>query len=162
MWLGIPIVSDNIGNDFIPRKHYASDTPTSRMLKELAAHSLPANTAIVSDQMEGVSGKWPICAGKLSRNSYIPTDGDKQRVPNWDVPKCRRTDIRGKSAGWLKVALFLKDRKRIIKSPHLEGGRVPKLKIKKPDRAQRKRGGRVVYGNGNLSRGTTWNRQRPT
>ena len=50
--LAIPIVADNLGNDFIIRNHYASDIPTSWMLREFSPHSLTTNTAIVSKTHE--------------------------------------------------------------------------------------------------------------
>ena len=93
------------------------------MLQELAAHSLTANTAIVSKHMKGDSGKWPSWADKISRNSYIPIDGAKQRAPDWEGPKFRHADISEKSAGALKAVLFSKDRKRLTKSPSSKGGR---------------------------------------
>ena len=75
VWSAIPIVTDNIGDDFILRKHYAADSPASWMLRELAPHSLTNNTTIVSKHTKGDSGKLDIWADKISRNSYIPIDG---------------------------------------------------------------------------------------
>ena len=59
-WLEIPIVADNLGNDFIIRELYTSSTPTSWMLQEMAVRCLTTNTAIVSKHMKGGSGKWSI------------------------------------------------------------------------------------------------------
>ena len=65
LWIAIPIVTGNLGNDFILRKHYAKTRPTSWMLQELAVHSLTTNTAIISKHMEGDSANWSIWAGGL-------------------------------------------------------------------------------------------------
>ena len=54
LWIAIPIVTDNLGNDFILRKHYTTTRPTSWMLQELAAHSLTTNTTIVAKHMKGI------------------------------------------------------------------------------------------------------------
>ena len=67
-WLEIPIATDNLGNDFFPKKLYTSSRPKSWMLPELAVHSLKTNTAIISKHMKGDSRKWSIRAGKLSSN----------------------------------------------------------------------------------------------
>ena len=60
IWLAIPTVTDNLGNDFMLSKHYTTERPTSWMLQESAAHSLAANTTIVAKHMKGDSAKWSI------------------------------------------------------------------------------------------------------
>ena len=57
IWLEIPIVADNLGSDFILRKHYTTARPTSWALQELAAHRLTADATIVSEHMKGDSVK---------------------------------------------------------------------------------------------------------
>ena len=42
VWLAIPISTDNLGNEFALRNHYATAMPASWMLQELAALSQPA------------------------------------------------------------------------------------------------------------------------
>ena len=119
-WLGIPMVTDNLGNDFILRKHYTSTRPTSWALQELEVHSLTTNTAIISKHMAGDSAKWPIWAGKLSRNVYPQIFGEIQRAPDWEGPKFWLTNIREKSAFGLLGALSLKVGKRLANHPHLK------------------------------------------
>ena len=107
------------------------------MFRELAAHSLTANTTIVSKHMKGDSGKLTIWADKISRNSYTPIDGGA-KGPGLGRPNFRHTNIRGKSVGKLKVAISIKDRKLLNKSLPSKGvGRFPKLKIKKTDKDPR-------------------------
>ena len=55
IWLAIPSVADNLGNDFILRNHYTTARPTSWMLLELAVRSLTTNAAIVSQRTQGDS-----------------------------------------------------------------------------------------------------------
>ena len=124
--LAIPIVADNLGNDCIRRKHYAKTRPASLALQESAAHSLTGNTTIVPKHMGGRSGKLSIWAEKISRNPHIPIGGAKQRAPDWEGPKFRRTDISEKSEGGLKVTLFIKDRKCLTKSPPSKGEAISK------------------------------------
>ena len=96
--LAIPIATGNLGNDSILRKHYTSSSPSSWMLRELAARSLTTNTAIISKHMKGGSGKWSIWAGKLSRNVSPQIDGAKQRATDCEDSKLWFTNIRDKSA----------------------------------------------------------------
>ena len=82
-WLAIPIGADNLGGDFIFKKTYTSARPTSRMLQELAAHSLTTNIAIISKRQKWNSGEWSIWADKLSRTVSTKCNGAVQRAPEW-------------------------------------------------------------------------------
>ena len=118
----MPIVADNLGNDFTLRKLYTSERPTSWTLQELAAHSLTTNTAIVSKRMKGDSAKRSIWADKLSRNGSTQVNWAIQRAPDWEDPNFRFTNVKGKSAMGFLGVLSLKGKKRLAKSPHLKGG----------------------------------------
>ena len=97
-WIGIPIVADNPGNDFILRKHYTATRPTSWMLQELAFRSLATNTTIVSKRLKGESWKWSIKAGGRSRNVSPQINGSTQRAPDWGDQKFGIDNIREMSA----------------------------------------------------------------
>ena len=120
-WLEITIPTDNLGDDFILRKHYTSTKPTSWMLQEFEVHSLTKNTAIISKRMEGDPAKWSIWAGKLSRNVYPQIDGSIQRAPDWEDPEFRLTNIRDKSAMELLGVLSLKGEERLGNHSRLKG-----------------------------------------
>ena len=55
-WLEIPMTTDNLGNDFILKKKYASKRPTAWMLQEIAARSLTSNITITSGREKGIQG----------------------------------------------------------------------------------------------------------
>ena len=121
-WLATPIVTDNIGGDFILGKMYTSDRPTSWMLQELAAHSLTTNTAIVSKHQKGDSGEWSIWADTLSGNVSTQFNGATQRAPEWERPNFWLTNIRNKSAMELLGALSLKGKNDFPNPPSRGGG----------------------------------------
>ena len=83
---------------------------------------LTANTTIVAKRTKWGPGKWSIWTDEISRDSYIPIDGGKQRGPDWEDPKSRHAIISEKSVGELKVALPIRDRKRPTKSLPSKGG----------------------------------------
>ena len=92
------------------------------MLRELAVHSLATNTAIVSKDLKGGSGKWSIKADQISRNVSPQINGSIQRAPDWEDPEFWFANTRVKSEVELLGALSPKGKKRLAKSPLLHGG----------------------------------------
>ena len=92
------------------------------MLQELAAHRLTTNTTIVSKRQKGDSGERSIWADKLSRNVATQFNGATQRIPEWERPNFRLTNIGNKSEAGLLGPLSLKGKKRLAKAPPSKGG----------------------------------------
>ena len=82
-WLEIPTTTDNLGNDFILKKKYASERPTAWILQEIAARSMTNNTTIISKRQKGDSGEWSIFADKVSRNIPLEIDNVPRMTPMW-------------------------------------------------------------------------------
>ena len=114
------------------------------MLQEIAARSLTNNITITSDRKKKRdSGKRSILADKVSRSISFEMNGILRRAPNWESPNFWLTNIRQKQQSELLKILSLKDRKRLAKTLPAKEGIAPKAnKIKKSDKAQRKREGR--------------------
>ena len=114
--LAIPTVAENLGGDYILRKHYTSTRQTSWALQEFAAHSLTDNTTIISKRTKGDSRKWSIWLVGVSGNVYTQIDGVAQRAPDWGDREFWFTNIRSKSAVEILGALSVKDKKRLSES----------------------------------------------
>ena len=70
-------------------------------------------------------------------------NGIPRKAPNWESPNLWLTNLRRKQQSELLKILSLKDRQRLAKTLPAKEGVIPKAnKIKKSDKAQRKRGGR--------------------
>ena len=79
-------------------------------------------------------------ADKVSRNIPLKIDNVLKRTPGWEEPSFWLTNIREKAITELLKILSLKDRKRLAKTLPSKEGIIPKAnKIKKSDKAQRKR-----------------------
>ena len=50
IWTGIPISTDDQCGDYILKKKYTSDRPTSSRLRELAVHNLTNNLTVMSSR----------------------------------------------------------------------------------------------------------------
>ena len=61
--LGVPIVDENDGGDYIRKKRYESTRPTSWILHEFAVHNLTYNGANLSIRDKGDSRIWALMDG---------------------------------------------------------------------------------------------------
>ena len=55
IYLEIPIVTDNHGNDYIIKKNYITDRAASWLFRELSVHNLTNNLTVMSRHCEGDS-----------------------------------------------------------------------------------------------------------
>ena len=58
IWLEIPIVTENQGNDYNIKKNYTNSRPTYSALRELAVRNLINNLAVTPRHFQGNSGMW--------------------------------------------------------------------------------------------------------
>ena len=89
--LGIPIVTDNMRNDYIPKRSYATSQSTSWTLRELAVRNLANNLIRMSRHCKGDSAIWSLTADKTSR--YPPPQSTLEGEGIWGSLSATRGSI---------------------------------------------------------------------